>query len=78
MTFINYNQDYVAKRPASDLAYQLRDMIAVSYCAFDNDCASIKMDSRGIGKTLEMAEKVACELIELCEKMERQQPESVT
>lgn len=70
MSFIEYDQEYMDKHPASNLAYALRDAIAVAYCAFDNDGANIKMDGRGIGSTLERAEQMASDLIDLCERLE--------
>ncbi|SHK23186.1 hypothetical protein SAMN05444000_1233 [Shimia gijangensis] len=72
MTFINYDQEQIQKSKASTMAYRLRSLIAVAYSAFDNDCGSIEMENRGIDQALELAEKMACDLIDLCEEMERE------
>lgn len=72
MHFINTDQDYLDQHPASCLAYDLRCMVAAAFCAFDNDNIKVTMDNRGIGTVLANAEKMARELIELCEVMEHQ------
>ncbi|WP_127113067.1 hypothetical protein [Shimia sediminis] len=71
MTLLKVSEAYVAKHQASDLAYRLRSIIAVAYCAFDNDCGSIPMQQRGIDQTLELAESMANDLIDKCEELER-------
>jgi len=53
------------------LPRSLRDLIAVALCAFDNDNGSVKMDHRGIGRVLEMVVKMASDLIDQCEMMEK-------
>ena len=73
MSFINYNQDFLEKHQASGLAYELRDTIAVAYCALDNDHGGIPLDRRGINSTLERAERMASQLIDKCELLERSQ-----
>lgn len=67
---IKYNAEYMEAHAASNVAYELRDLIAVTYCTFENEGSGIDFDKRGIGGTLERAEKLACDVIDLCEKLE--------
>ncbi|WP_297754650.1 hypothetical protein [uncultured Shimia sp.] len=71
--FIHYDNEYLDAHQASGLAYALRDTIAVAFCAFDNDGSNVELDNRGISSTLERAEKMARELIDRCEMLERNQ-----
>ncbi|UWQ07923.1 hypothetical protein [Aliiroseovarius crassostreae] len=57
----------------SNAAYELRGLIAVVLCAFENDTNGIEMNARGISSTLEIAERKAEELIGACEDLEKVQ-----
>lgn len=54
----------------------VRDLIAVAFCAFENDDDSVRMYNRGISRTLEMAEKMASDLTDMCERLEKTKVET--
>lgn len=71
MRLIQRDEKLMATCQASHLAYQLRNLIAVTYCAYDTEDNSIPMHNRGIEGALEIAEKMSCDLIDRCEELER-------
>ena len=70
MTLFIPNEEYVKDHALSNAAYRLRDMISVAFCAFENDSSAVDMENRGIASTLEAAEKLAGEIVDMAEGLE--------
>ena len=80
LTFINpafceswKDKEYHRKAFASTLAYEVSAMLRTAHSAYENDTSGIPMhDDRGIGLTLEVAIRMAGDLIDRCEDLEKQ------
>lgn len=65
------DKEYMRAHRASDLAYNVNALIDTARFALENDSSGIPLDRRGIASTLEVTSRIASDLIDACELLER-------
>lgn len=65
------NVEYCRKHRASGLGYDVLAMIDTARFALENDGSGVPLDRRGIATTLQIASRIAGDLIDACETLEK-------